>query len=229
MIFIFSICLVAIGAAIQAAILQRPMDVPRVLLKSVTPLSLGIRLANGRMRTLIKRNTAYPTEGTCTGKTLNDDQEGVSIVIFEGEHQEAKFNKCLGIMTVTGIEKCRKGEAKVDITLKMNRLAELSATVIVQKTKAKTSMVFKRPKQFSEQQLLKMKNDITQLPKANNSNDEQVNKKEVGNSAKLGAKRMKRSRSDAPENDEHFDEEISVYPCKGASSSFTEHEEIELS
>lgn len=220
----------AIGAAIQAAVLQREKDAPRILLKNVTPLSLGIRLANGKMRKVINKNTPYPTEGICTGRTDAENQEGMSIVVYEGEHPEARFNKCLGVMTVMGIEKGPRGEGKVDISLKMNRLGELSATAIVQKTKSEKSMVINRPKQFNEQQLLEMKKEIVELPQAKEFNYKQANnKKNVGGISK----RIKLTQSgNDDENYEHFDDDISIYHREGASSSsssHTEQEEIVLS
>ena len=92
---------VAVGAAIQAGVLQG--DVKDVLLLDVTPLSLGIETLGGVMTKLIDRNTTIPTRKSETFSTAEDDQTAVTIRVFQGEREMAADNKLLGQFDLVGI------------------------------------------------------------------------------------------------------------------------------
>lgn len=131
---------VAIGAAIQAAALDKQVDAPKVLLRNVTPLSLGILCPPkpGFIYTFIKRNTPYPTEKTRLGKTSVVGQKSYVIPIYEGEQKTANGNTHLGTLT---LESGQTKEERIDITLKINIKGELSATAIERTTKRKVEIV----------------------------------------------------------------------------------------
>ena len=105
---------VAIGAAIQAGILQGA--VKDLLLLDVTSLSLGIETKGGVFTKLIDRNTSIPTSKVMTFTTAEDNQESVEIHILQGESEMAAFNKSLGTFRLVDILPVRRGLIEIDVT-----------------------------------------------------------------------------------------------------------------
>ena len=118
---------VAMGAAIQAGVLQG--DVKDVLLLDVTPLSLGLETLGGVFTKLIERNTTVPTKKSQVFSTAEDNQNAVTIRVFQGEREMAADNKLLGQFDLVGIPPAPRGTPQIEVTFDIdaNGIVNVSA------------------------------------------------------------------------------------------------------
>ncbi|MEX5636305.1 molecular chaperone DnaK [Parafrankia sp. FMc2] len=117
---------VAVGAAIQAAVLKG--EVSDVLLLDVTPLSLGVETLGGVSTKVIERNTTIPARRSETFSTAEDNQSAVDIVVLQGEREMAADNRTLGRFRLEGIRPAPRGQAQVDVIYDIDANGILNVT-----------------------------------------------------------------------------------------------------
>jgi L1 cell adhesion molecule like protein len=117
-----------------------------LLLLDVTPLSLGIELEGKQMSTLIKRNTPIPCKKTRTYTTVDDWQTEIDVVVFEGERPHVDANNKLGSFVISGVQRARAGEPKVDVTFALDANGILNVSARDQVTGAEARAEIKAEK-----------------------------------------------------------------------------------
>mmetsp|Transcript_14188 Transcript_14188/g.20048 ORF Transcript_14188/g.20048 Transcript_14188/m.20048 type:complete len:653 (-) Transcript_14188:65-2023(-) len=158
---------VAIGAAVQGHILASGGSgggvdlglgfVTDIVLLDVTPLSLGIELEGREMSTLIKRNTPIPCRKSRVYSTVEDFQTSIDVVVYEGERKSVDGNHKLGEFTITGVEKAKKGEPKVEVTFTLDANGILNVTARDQVTGANAgAKIAAKDGRLSEEEVQKM-------------------------------------------------------------------------
>jgi len=148
---------VAVGAAIQAAVLSG--DVDDVLLLDVTPLSLGIETMGGVMTKLIEKNTTIPTKASEMFTTAEDNQSEVTVHVLQGEREMAADNKSLGRFNLTDIPPAPRGTPQIEVTLDIDANGILNVSAKDKNTGKSQSIVIKASSGLSEEEIKRMVKD----------------------------------------------------------------------
>ena len=148
---------VAMGAAIQAGILAG--DVTDVLLLDVTPLSLGLETLGGVFTQLIEKNTTIPTKKSQVFSTAADNQNAVTIRVFQGERPMAADNKLLGNFDLVGIPPAPRGVPQIEVTFDIDANGIVSVTAKDLGTGKEQSVNITASQKLSEEELQKMQKE----------------------------------------------------------------------
>ena len=167
---------VAIGAAIQGAILNKESGVGDIVLLDVTPLTLGIETMGGVMTKLIDANTTIPTKKSETFSTAVDNQTAVTIHVLQGERPMASQNKSIGQFNLEGIAPARRGVPQIEVTFDIDANGILNVSAKDKATGKEQKIRIEASSGLSQEEIDRMKAEAEQNAAADKAEREKVDK-----------------------------------------------------
>ncbi|MCI1740886.1 MAG: molecular chaperone DnaK [Prevotella sp.] len=167
---------VAVGAAIQGAILNKEQGVGDIVLLDVTPLTLGIETMGGVMTKLIDANSTIPCKKSEVFSTAADNQTEVTIHVLQGERPMAADNKSIGQFNLTGIPPARRGVPQIEVTFDIDANGILNVSAKDKATGKEQSIRIEASSGLSKEEIDKMKAEAKQNENQDKEQREKVDK-----------------------------------------------------
>ena len=167
---------VAVGAAIQGAILNKEEGVGDIVLLDVTPLTLGIETMGGVMTKLIDANTTIPCKKSEVFSTAADNQTEVTIHVLQGERPMANQNKSIGQFNLTGITPARRGVPQIEVTFDIDANGILKVSAKDKATGKEQSIRIEASSGLSEDEINRMKAEAEQNAENDKKDRERIDK-----------------------------------------------------
>ncbi len=215
---------VAVGAAIQAAVLKG--DVKEVLLLDVTPLSLGIETLGGIFTKIIERNTTIPTKKSQTFSTASDNQPAVTIKICQGEREMASDNKLLGNFELIGIPPAPRGVPQIEVSFDIDANGILHVSAKDLGTNKEQSIRITATSGLSEDEIKKMVRDADAHSAEDHKRRELVEAKNNADSLVYSVEKSLKDYSDKITADEKREIEEALENCRKVKDSSSDAAEI---
>jgi molecular chaperone DnaK len=215
---------VAVGAAIQAAVLKG--DVKEVLLLDVTPLSLGIETLGGIFTKIIERNTTIPTKKSQIFSTASDSQPAVTIKICQGEREMAADNKLLGNFELIGIPPAPRGVPQIEVSFDIDANGILHVSAKDLGTNKEQSIRITATSGLSEEEIKKMVRDAESHSAEDHKKKELVEAKNNADSLVYSVEKSLKDYADKITADEKRDIEEALEHCRKVKDSSIDATEI---
>ena len=167
---------VAVGASIQGAILNKESGVGDIVLLDVTPLSMGIETLGGVMTKLIDANTTIPCKKSQVFSTAEDNQPEVTIHVLQGERQFARDNKSIGRFNLAGIAPARRGVPQIEVTFDIDANGILKVSAKDKATGKEQTIRIEASSGLSQEEIDRMKAEAEANAEADKKERERVDK-----------------------------------------------------
>ena len=167
---------VAVGAAIQGAILNKESGVGDIVLLDVTPLTLGIETMGGVMTKLIDANTTIPAKKSEVFSTAVDNQTAVTIHVLQGERPMAAQNKSIGQFNLEGIAPARRGVPQIEVTFDIDANGILNVSAKDKATGKEQAIRIEASSGLSKEEIERMKAEAEQNAASDKAEREKIDK-----------------------------------------------------
>lgn len=205
---------VAVGAAVQGAILSgaRTTFLNSIVLVDVTPLSLGVEVNGAHMSAIIPRNSKVPCRKSSMYTTDSNYQEELDVRIFEGERPNTCDNHLLGDFRISGIERAKRGEPKIEVTFELDTNGLLKVTAKDKKTEAAADCTISNAcKGLSEDEISRM---VEEADKFAQQDEELRHKIELKNELQSVAYDMREHHAELADETLDWLENLDLVTCK---------------